>query len=623
MISKVMYKMSKNGFIRVIFPFGTATLGVVSLLIAIFPNQASSTPSSNIQPSSASETYTFVTAWDNAPPPGTFKEPRGIAVDPSGNVYVADTGNYRIQKFTADGVFITEWGTEGSEQGMFREPTAIAVDSVGNVYVGDLWSGIHEFQKFDPSGEPLPSWSLLHGYDPVGIALDGSDNVYIATRVGYGLVLKYDSSGQLLTQWQCSSESTGESKGIAVDPQGYVYVADPRNSVIYKFDLDGQSLTSWAHSFSSWFVSDSQLAVDGTGNVYALEQNQVVKYSSNGTRLNQWGQFNAPHGVAVSRDGSVYVVDTGNNRIQKFTADGIFIGQWGTLSDRSALRHPEGVTVSSNGTVFVADVYGNQVMAFTSNGEFLTRWSTMEYPSGMSTDSNGNVYVSGPGVPDLGSRSIYGFPYGIRKYSSEGVQLNQWGQCCGSADAQTDWASGIAVSPQGIMVVADTNNHRILKLNTDGSLITKWGSYGNEIGQFNSPQGVALAPDGSVYVADTLHNCIQKFTSAGGYLARWGEHGTGDGQFDHPKGIAVDSSGYVYVADAFNHRVQKFSPDGAFVTKWGNYGHENGQFDTPLGIAVDSNGFVYVADSDNNRIQKFAAGFHQIYVPMAIREWSP
>jgi uncharacterized repeat protein (TIGR01451 family) len=445
----------------------------------------------------------------------------------------------------------------------------------------------------------------------MGIAVDGANNVYVATFVGGGgLVLKYDVLGNLITSWKCTADSSGVSDGIAVDPYGYVYVADTHNNMIYRFDLDGNFLTSWPHSFSSQYAS--QLAVDGTGNVYALGNSSVVKYNANGALLGQWGtsgsgdgQFDSPHGVAVGPDGSVYVVDTGNNRIQKFTAGGAFVRKWGTASDRSRLRHPEGVTVSGDGTVFVADVLADQVQSFTSTGGFLAPWSTMDYPSGMSTDSSGNVYVSGPGVPDSGSRTIYGNPYGIRKYTPGGVLLNQWGTCCGSADDETSWASGVAVSPNGNMYVADSNNDRILKLAPDGGYLTQWGDLGSGNGQFTIPQGVALAPDGSVYVADTYNNRIQKFTSEGGFLTKWGEYGSGDGQFNDPKGIAVDSSGYVYVADAFNDRVQKFNPDGVFVTKWGSYGHGNGQFDTPLGIAVDSSGYVYVADAHNNRIQKF------------------
>ncbi|NIN92136.1 hypothetical protein GTO36_03940, partial [bacterium] len=98
---------------------------------------------------------------------------------------------------------------------------------------------------------------------------------------------------------------------------------------------------------------------------------------------------------------------------------------------------------------------------------------------------------------------------------------------------------------------------------------------------------------------------IQKFTSDGTFVTKWGSYGTGDGQFEEPYDVAVDSSGYVYVADCFNHRIQKFTSDGTFVTKFGSYGTEGGfAFKYPYGVGVDSSGNVYVC-AGNNCIQKF------------------
>ena len=108
-------------------------------------------------------------------------------------------------------------------------------------------------------------------------------------------------------------------------------------------------------------------------------------------------------------------------------------------------------------------------------------------------------------------------------------------------------------------------------------------------------------------MADYDNNRVEKFDSNGKYLTQWGSYGTSNGQFEGPSGIAVDSSNNVYVADiGNNNRIEKFSSSGNYLTQWGSSGSGNGQFYSPQGIAVDSTGnFIYVADFGNHRIQVF------------------
>jgi len=171
----------------------------------------------------------------------------------------------------------------------------------------------------------------------------------------------------------------------------------------------------------------------------------------------------------------------------------------------------------------------------------------------------------------------------------------------------------LAFAPDGSMYVADSRNHRILHLDTDGNMLNQWGTFADGLsspaapGEFNEPWGVAVGPDGSVYVTDTWNHRVQKFTSAGRPVTTWGQYGTADmpDSFWGPRGIAVDAEGFVYVADTGNKRIVVFDSNGTFISEFGSAGLEAGEFDEPVGVAVDNNGNLFVADTWNQRVQTF------------------
>jgi predicted membrane-bound mannosyltransferase/DNA-binding beta-propeller fold protein YncE len=171
----------------------------------------------------------------------------------------------------------------------------------------------------------------------------------------------------------------------------------------------------------------------------------------------------------------------------------------------------------------------------------------------------------------------------------------------------------LAFARNGTFYVADSRNHRVLHLDSSGSILHQWGSFADGVtvpigdGTFNEPWGIAVGADGSVFVTDTWNHRIEKFTPTGRFLQAWGFFGQGEApdSFYGPRGLAMDAQGRLYVTDTGNKRVVVFDGNGDYITQFGGAGFEPGFFDEPVGITIDKQGAVYVADTWNQRIQVF------------------
>ena len=248
---------------------------------------------------------------------GQFNNPSGIAINLSGNIYVSDFGNDRVQKFDSGGTFITAWGSTGSAAGQFSQPEGICCDNSGNVYVAEYSN--HRVQKFDSNGTYLTSWGnygTLPGqfYRPVGVTADNSGNVYVADS-GNNRVQKFDSNGNYLAGWGSPGAGNGqfnEPDYTAVDASGNVYVTDSSNDRIQKFASDGTYLKQWG----SYGDGDGQykylrgIALDSAGNVY------VVDYSGARVQVsNSFPVISGPTTATVVQDGSFnYQITATNNQ---------------------------------------------------------------------------------------------------------------------------------------------------------------------------------------------------------------------------------------------------------------------------------------------------------------------
>jgi DNA-binding beta-propeller fold protein YncE len=255
------------------------------------------------------------------------------------------------------------------------------------------------------------------GFTPTFVALDSSNNVYVANEYN-DRVEKFDRGGNYLTQWGSPGSGNGQfvyPEGVAVDSSNNVYVADDNNSRVVKFDSNGNYLTQWG-SFGSGngqFHSPYGVAVDSSNNVYVADVNnfRIEKFDSNGNYLTQWGsygsgngQFKSPLGIAVDSSNDVYVADDFYNyRVEKFDGNGNYLTQWGSLgTNNGQFENPNGIAVDSSNNVYVADESNERVEKFDGNGNYLTQWGSLgtnngqfQNPLGIAVDSSGNfIYVA-------------------------------------------------------------------------------------------------------------------------------------------------------------------------------------------------------------------------------------
>jgi len=223
---------------------------------------------------------------------GELDSPTGIAVDASGNILVADTGNGRIEKFSPNGTFVSTIGSKGNGYGQLGEPNGIAIDRSGNIYVAEVASN-HRVQKLAPDGTFIAEWKGPDAgfYGPRRIAIGPDDSVYVVDQ-GRTRIVKFSPDGHVLSSWGSKGSGDGQFNdptSVAVDStSNKVYVADPRNSRIQVFDPNGKFLTKWVIPEWGRPAGFEDLAIDSkAGRLYASSANLnvVLIFDLNGARL--------------------------------------------------------------------------------------------------------------------------------------------------------------------------------------------------------------------------------------------------------------------------------------------------------------------------------------------------
>lgn len=568
--------------------------------------------------------------FDAIGPSAKFFNPYGIAVDSSGTIYVADSGNLVVRKITAQGDVTTFAGSAGQDgfvdgtgsaarfgrQTSLPGPLALATDASGNVYVSDTYN--FSIRKISPAGavttyagtgqmgtQDGPASSATF-HDPWGIAVDAAGNVYVGDR---GAVRRISPDRMVTTiagrviETGYQDGTAGEARfngiaGLALDNAGNLYISDSGNRVIRRLASNGVVTT-----------------IAGSPGI-----------SGNADGVASAASFNAPFGLTMDAAGNLYVADWGNRVIRKISPSGsvstIAVGSADCSGGLSSFPSVTAVAMSSSGVLYFTDDR-NAVIGAVSPSQAVTivagrincsapadgagaqaRFGSL---SDMAMNAAGNILAVDRTYRTIRTITLQGQ---VTSFASQGLPL-----------------TSIAIAPTGEVFVAQWEFPGLCRLGPcplafgliyrmapSGELTAVTPACCGNATQVNSVAGLAVGPGGDLFWTDLELNVVRKMSVAGEMttIAGGGARGVGgsaDGpgttaRFSVPTDIVSDPAGNLYVADSGNHTIRKISPTGVVSTFAGAAGMAGtidgvgatARFNAPGALALDDAGNLYVSE---------------------------
>ena len=629
-----------------------------------------------------------------------FSNIQGIAIDRLGNLYLSDTGNHRIRK-VSNGIVTTIAGTgvagfsgDGGSAliAQLNSPYGLALDSTGNLYLADL--GNQRVRRItpdgvittvagtgrkasSPDGAAPTDTSLL---SPRNVAADAAGNLYIAEFEGHR-VRKLTPDGKLSTVagtgvagWSGDGNRAPAAQidypaGLAFDRAGALYFADSGNNAVRKLYADGTIGTVLGRNPGTALFAPLAVAVDPAGTLYVGDSTFVVRaYTTGGKWIGYAGTgvpsfsgdggratsatLNSVNDLAADLNGNLYIGDAVRLRrvdplggITTVAGDGYLhsVGDGG-LATLAQLYQPSALTLDSAGNLFIADTATQRIRQVMRDGTVTTLAGTgsaaqgaadgspaagvaLNTPMGVAMDSSGDVLVADTYnhriltvTPARAIRSVAGT--GTGGASPEGTL---------PLLAQLRGPRAVCADRAGNLYIVDTSNHRVLRLPPGGTLQTaagngSRGSAGDDgmarLAQLDTPSACATDSAANLFIADTANHAIRKVNPAGviSTVAGTGVQGTSweesvatAARLDSPRGVAVDDMGDIFIGDTGNHRIRQVTPDGLMHTIAGSgaagFAGDSGPasdalLNGPQGLFLDGAGDLYFADTGNDRIRR-------------------
>jgi trimeric autotransporter adhesin len=586
---------------------------------------------------------------------GSLATQQGIAVDGQGNLYIADTSNQRVRKVDTNGVITTVAGNGNAGfagdggpaiSAQLSAPWSVAVDGSGTLYIAD--SGNNRIRKVAPngvistfagngagkfSGDGSALTSSLNS--PRGVYLDGAGNLYIADTQN-NRIRKTGADGMLVTV-------VGNGQGGFAGDGGPALQAQLSNPWSVTMDASGNLYIA---DIADYRVRE----VTTDGKITTIAGNGGIGFSGDGGPATQ-AQI-TPVAVAVGAGGTIYVADQTNERIRAITSGTIntiagtgfyrYRGDGG-MATAAVFNNPTNVGFDAQGNLYLTDQENDAIRIIQPGGTIGTfagtgaagetgnggpaKSATLYAPWGLGLDTNGNVYFT------------EAYTNYVRKVDTSGTITRIAGTGAGgstgdngpASQAQVAGPRSVASDLAGNTYIAEDGSSRIRKISPSGVITTVAGNgtagFAGDEGpavsaQINHPASVTVDSAGNLYIADFDNQRVRKVTTDGKIhtVAGNGNNGSsGDGglataaQLNVPVSVAVDNKGNLYIGEHEGHRVRKVTPNGTITTVAGNgilgFSGDGGaatsaSISQPYGLAVDGSGNLFIADMINGRIRE-------------------
>jgi gliding motility-associated-like protein len=622
-----------------------------------------------------------------------FDNPDNIFIDGNGYLYVVDENNNRVLKFPpgstglTNGVVVAGGNGPGSNANQLFYPFSVYVNASGNIYVADFANG--RVQKFPPnSNSSTPGVTVAqNGLDgPSSIYMDGAGNLFVADEAGEDII-KYPPNSNANTPADTIATGLGYVFQLFVTTNGDLYVTLGDYYYVIEFPAGSTNAVVVAGNGAygnalNELAAPTSCYVDGSGNLYVLDgvTCRVIKFppgsmkGSYGTTVaggngNRFGsganQLNDPTSVFLDNSGNIYVADDGNNRVVEYFKDGpttTFIDSTYTIVAPDLAQPAVFYAVVTNNkgctdTTNKITIIPSQLPSIDINSNAIDPNLCGQYTEQLTfnaTIANGganpfyqwhlngnNVGTNSPDYTGIFSNkdvinctlvsdvecattpTVTSPDFVVQFHLPPSATLQEINGGCVGRDTllinpniysifKVDWNLNSNIDTvYNSRLILDTGKASI------GVTIAGGNNAGDGTNQFKGPNGICLDAAGNIYVADGLNDRVLKFSPGsnsytnGIVVAGGNGNGSNSNQLSFPTSVFVDGSGNLYVADENNNRIQKFPPGSSNSTNAITIAGGNGegsapnQFYAPNSIAVDKTGNIFVCDELNNRIQKF------------------